>query len=60
MFSEVSMGFFALLGVVIAFFWSLVTLRDLKDGQAEILQRLKRIEDVLQVQSHVASSSDDR
>lgn len=54
------MEFFIFAGVVVAFFWSLVTLRDLKDGQAEILQRLKRIEDALQIQSHVVSDSDDR
>lgn len=54
------MGFFIVVGVVIAFFWSLVTLRDLKEGQVEILQRLKRIEDALQIHSHVVNGNDDR
>jgi len=48
------------LGVIVAFFWSLVTLRDLKDGQAEMLQRLKRIEDALETQSQAVNSTGDR
>ena len=42
-------GVFAL-----AFLWALGTLRELQQGQADVLQRLQRIESALQTQSHSA------
>ena len=54
------MEFFIFAGVVVGFFWSLSTLRELQQGQIEVLQPLKRIEDALQTGSHIVESADDR
>lgn len=39
------------LALIIAFLWGLGTLRELQQGQVEVLQRLQRIEGALQTQS---------
>jgi hypothetical protein len=42
------------LALIIAFLWGLGTLRELQQGQVEVLQRLHRIEAAFQTQSHAA------
>ena len=53
-------GFIIWLLCLGGFLWGLVTLHDLMNGQAEVLQRLKRIEDALQTQANVVNGNDDR
>jgi len=48
------------LGLIVGFLWSISTLRELKDGQAEVLQRLTRIEEALRTPSNVVNSTDDQ
>jgi hypothetical protein len=51
---EVFFSGIVVLALSIAFLWGLGTLRELQQGQVEVLQRLQRIEAALQTQSHAA------
>lgn len=51
---EVAVGGILGLALIVAFLWGLGTLRELQQGQVEVLQRLQRIEGALQTQSHHA------
>ena len=46
------LSFLFSIGAIVAFFWSLDALRTLKDGQAEIVKRLKNLEAAAGVAEH--------
>jgi regulator of protease activity HflC (stomatin/prohibitin superfamily) len=48
---EVAFGGIVAFALIIAFLWGLGTLRELQQGQVEVLGRLERIERALQTQS---------
>ena len=49
---EVFFSGIAALALIIGFLWGLGTLRELQQGQVDVLQHLQRIEAALQTQSH--------